>query len=97
MNKIIALILAAAIVPAVPVHAGPGGAQEKARREARAGNVLSLPTIERMVVSQYAGAQYIGPEYDEVARVYRLKFIQDGHVIYVDVDARTGQKLRELR
>jgi len=97
MNKLLALILAAAIVPVAPVHAGPGGAQEKARRDLRAGNVRSLPDIERAVVPQMRGAQYIGPEYDPAAYVYRLKFIQDGHVIFVDVDARTGQVIRQSR
>ena len=43
------------------------------------------------------GAQYIGPEYDPAAFVYRLKFIQDGHVIFIDVDARTGQVIRQSR
>ena len=97
MNKFLALILAAAIIPVGPVHAGPGGAQEKARRDLRAGNVRSLPDIERAVVPHMQGAQYIGPEYDPAAYVYRLKFIQDGHVIFVDVDARTGQVIRQSR
>lgn len=97
MNKFLALILAAAVIPVSPVHAGPGGAQEKARRDLRAGNVRSLPDIERAVVPQMQGAQYIGPEYDPAAYVYRLKFIQDGHVIFVDVDARTGQVIRQSR
>jgi uncharacterized membrane protein YkoI len=98
MNKFLALILAAAaVVPAMPVHAGPGGAQEKARRDVRAGNVRSLRDIEGAVLPQMQGAQYIGPEYDPAAFVYRLKFIQDGHVIFVDVDARTGQVIRQSR
>jgi hypothetical protein len=37
--------------------------------------------------------QYLGPEYDPAAMVYRLKFIREGHVMFVDVDARTGQVL----
>ena len=35
------------------------------------------------------GAEYLGPAYDNAAMVYRLKFIRDGKVMYVDVDART--------
>jgi uncharacterized membrane protein YkoI len=97
MNKLLSLILAAAVVPTMPVHAGPGGAQEKARRDVRAGNVRSLRDIEGAVLPQMQGAQYIGPEYDPAAFVYRLKFIQDGHVIFVDVDARTGQVIRQSR
>ena len=38
-----------------------------------------------------AGMQYLGPEYDPAAMAYRLKFIRDGRVVFVDVDARSGQ------
>ena len=97
MNKFLTLLLALAVIPAVPAYAGPGGAQEKARREVRAGNVRSLREIEGAVLPQMAQAQYIGPEYDPAAFVYRLKFIRDGHVIFIDVDARSGQVIRQSR
>ena len=42
-----------------------------------------------------SGMQYLGPEYDPSAMAYRLKFIRDGRVVFVDVDARSGQVLRE--
>ena len=97
MKQFLTLLFALAVIPVLPAHAGPGGAQEKARRDLRAGNVRSLPEIERAVVPQMQGAQYIGPEYDPAAYVYRLKFIRDGHVIFIDVDARTGQVIRQSR
>ena len=65
--------------------------QGDARREMRAGNKLPLREIERRILPQMRGAEYLGPLYDSTARAYRLKFIRDGRVIYVDVDARTGQ------
>ena len=34
------------------------------------------------------GSTYLGPEFD--GGVYRLKFMRNGSVIWVDVDARTG-------
>ena len=43
------------------------------------------------------GAQYLGFEYDPVALAYRLKFIRDGHVIFVDVDARSGETIPQSR
>ena len=43
------------------------------------------------------GAQYLGPEYDPAALAYRLKFLRDGRVIFVDVDARSGQVMRQSR
>ena len=97
MKKLLLLLLALAVLPTTPAVAGPGGAQEKARREVRAGNVRSLREIEGAVLPQMRAAQYLGPEYDPAAFVYRLKFIQDGHVIFIDVDARSGQVIRESR
>jgi ATP-dependent Clp protease ATP-binding subunit ClpC len=41
--------------------------------------------------------EYLGPEYDPAALAYRLKFIRDGRVVFVDVDARSGQILRQSR
>jgi uncharacterized membrane protein YkoI len=65
--------------------------QGEARREMRAGNQLSLREIERRILPQMRGSEYLGPSYDSTARAYRLKFIRDGRVTYVDVDARTGR------
>lgn len=71
--------------------------QNEVRRDLRAGNVHSLRDIERRVLPTKSGMQYLGPEYDPTAMAYRLKFIRDGRVVFVDVDARTGQVLGESR
>lgn len=71
--------------------------QGTARREMRAGNQLSLREIERRVLPTMRGAEYLGPSYDSTARAYRLKFIRDGRVTYVDVDARTGRIISRTR
>ena len=65
--------------------------QGEARKEMQAGNVLSLREIERRILPQMRESEYLGPAYDATARAYRLKFIKDGRVTYVDVDARTGR------
>jgi len=78
-------------------HAGPGEAQGEARREARAGTVRHLHEIEARVVPMMRGMQYLGPEFDPSALVYRLKFIQSGRVVFVDVDARSGDIIRQSR
>ena len=44
-----------------------------------------------------SGKQYLGPDYDPAAMAYRLKFIQDGKVYFVDVDARTGRIIGQSR
>ena len=71
--------------------------QGTARREMRAGNQLSLREIERRVLPTMRGAEYLGPSYDRTARAYRLKFIRDGRVTYIDVDARTGRIISRTR
>lgn len=84
-------------LPAVPASADPGQEQGQVRKEMRAGNVRSLRDIERRVLPTMPGAQYLGPEYDPVAMAYRLKFIRDGRVAFIDVDARTGTIINQSR
>lgn len=40
--------------------------------------------------------QYIGAEFYEVARIYRLKFLSEGRVVWIDVDGRTGRVIRRI-
>ena len=82
-----------AALPLVPLHADPDNEQGQVRRDMRAGNVRSLREIEQRILPTMGGAQYLGPEYDPAAMVYRLKFIRDGRVTFVDVDARSGAVL----
>jgi hypothetical protein len=82
--------------PAASAHPGHEE-QNAARREVRAGNVRRLQDIERRVLPTMPGMQYLGPEYDAEAMAYRLKFIRDGRVVFVDVDARTGLVLGRTR
>ena len=74
----------------VPVLAQPTGEQGQVRKDMRDGNVRSLREIERQVLPTMPGMQYLGPEYDPAAMAYRLKFIRNGRVVFVDVDARSG-------
>ncbi len=86
-----------AIAPHVPSYASQGDEAGMARKDLRAGNVRPLREIERRVLPMMAGSQYLGPEYDPAAYTYRLKFIRDGRVMFVDVDARSGEVLRQSR
>lgn len=92
-------ILAAALMamPLVPLSAEPGREQGEVRKEMRAGNVRSLREIERQVLPTMQGMQYLGPEYDPAAKAYRLKFIRQGHVVFVDVDARSGAVINQSK
>jgi len=71
--------------------------QNEARAQMMAGEVKKLREIEALVIPRMKGAQYIGPEFDPTALVYRLKFIRKGRVIFIDVDGRTGAILRRSR
>jgi uncharacterized membrane protein YkoI len=92
MKKLVAPLVAVALLV-------PGAAlaqrndQGEARKEMRAGNVLSLRQIEARVLPTMPGNEYLGPAYDSTAMAYRLKFIKGRQVTYVDVDARTGRIL----
>ena len=94
------VLLAAMMATALPAtsHAQQRpDEQNEARRDLRSGAVRPLRDIERRVLPTKQGMQYLGPEYDPAAMVYRLKFIRDGRVMFVDVDAKTGQILGESR
>ena len=67
------------------------GDQDRAFRARREGRILPLPEIERRVLPMMRGAQYLGPDFDADRGIYTLKFLRDGAVIWVMVDARSGQ------
>tara|TARA_R110002033_G_scaffold59519_3_gene109418 strand:- start:267 stop:575 length:309 start_codon:yes stop_codon:yes gene_type:complete len=73
------------------------GEQNEARAQMMAGQVKSIRSIENQILPRMSGSEYIGPEFDPSAQVYRLKFIRDGRVVFIDVDGRTGTILRQTR
>lgn len=70
--------------------------QERAFEATREGRSMPLPQLERRVMPLMGGADYLGPELNGGGS-YRLKFIQNGRVIWVDVDAQTGRIIRRSR
>jgi len=94
MRKLFAPLLVLALVSGAPVAAQSRNDQLSAREQTEAGRNLPLREIERRIIPQMKGNEYLGPEYDGEAAAYRLKFIRDGQVIWVDVDARTARILR---
>ncbi|MFZ1741271.1 MAG: PepSY domain-containing protein [Pontixanthobacter sp.] len=103
MKRIFSPALAATLLATglagTPISAQNQFDQGEARKEMQAGNLISLRDIERRVADplKAQGYEYLGPIYDSVAMAYRLKFIKDGRVTFVDVDARTGKVLRRSR
>jgi uncharacterized membrane protein YkoI len=86
--------LAALSATAAPAYT-PKADQQQARKQMNDGKVMSLRQIEAIVLPRMKGMEYLGPEYDQDAKIYRLKFVDDGRVIFVDVDARSGAILRQ--
>ncbi len=98
MLSLLALGLAAGPLASDPAFAQRRSSEQgEARREMSAGNILKLRDIEARILPTMKGAEYLGPAYDPTAMAYRLKFIKDGRVMFVDVDARTGRVLRRSR
>jgi hypothetical protein len=65
--------------------------QDDAYENARTGRIRPLPEIERRVSRDMGDASYLGPEYDAGSDRYRLKYMRQGSVIWIDVDGRTGR------
>ena len=64
--------------------------QDNAYRAMRQGRIRPLPEIRARI--NVPGAEFIGVEFD--GRIYRLKYMREDEVIWIDVDAETGQIVR---
>jgi hypothetical protein len=91
---LLAGILAAGLTSA-PALADPGRDSDRAFRDREQGRSIPLPLLEQRVLPRMGGADYLGPELN--GGTYRLKFMQNGRVIWVDVDGSTGRILRRSR
>jgi uncharacterized membrane protein YkoI len=89
-----ALVVLALIAPTL-APAQRRGDQDAAYQGRRTGTLMPLRSIEGGVVprEKARGADYIGAELDNEAARYRLKFVRNGSVIWVDVDGRNGAVL----
>jgi hypothetical protein len=90
LRLFLAAALASGTLTAPAADARPRD-QDRVFRAIREGRSMPLPQIEQRVRPMMNGADYLGPEFD--GRTYRLKYVRDGRVIWVDVDAATGRVL----
>ena len=91
---LVAAVTAAGLATA-PALGEPTRESDRAFDAKRQGRSMPLPQLEQRVLPFMGGADYLGPELN--GGTYRLKFVQDGKVIWVDVDARTGRIIRKSR
>ena len=96
MTKFCTLLLAAlgASLVSAPALADPPRDAKRAFQGVRQGRAMPLPMLERRVLPSMGGADYLGPEINGDA--YRFKFIQNGRVVWVDVDGQ-GRVIRRSK
>jgi hypothetical protein len=97
MTLLRTLLLAAAVaggLTSAPALADPPRDANRAFQGVREGRSMPLPQLERRVVPMMGGADYLGPELN--GDTTRFKFIQNGRVIWVDVDGQ-GRVVRRSR
>ena len=97
MRLLRTLLLAVAMIgglSGVPALADPPREANRAFEGVREGRSMPLPQLERRVMPMMGGADYLGPEMN--GDIYRFKFMQNGRVIWVDVDGQ-GRVIRRSR
>ena len=83
------LLLAATCLAAAPLNAaGPN----VVKGMVDAGEIMPFEPIRSRVVAATPG-DYVGAEFDATTKRYRFRFLVDGNVRNIDVDARTGQRI----
>jgi hypothetical protein len=90
----ILLVAALGMTASLPAPAGAGPREREqtaAFKGTRDGRIIPLRAIEARIVPQMHGFAYLGPEYYADTGRYRLKFLRGQRVVWVDVDARTGE------
>lgn len=85
----------AASLSSVPALAEKPRDTDKAFQDTQQGRAMPLPQLERRVRPFMGGADYLGPELN--GGTYRMKFMENGRVIWVDVDPQTGRIIRRSR
>ena len=85
----------AASLSSVPALAEKPRDTDKAFQDTQQGRAMPLPQLERRVRPFMGGADSLGPELN--GGTYRMKFMENGRVIWVDVDPQTGRIIRRSR
>jgi hypothetical protein len=86
----LAAITVATAVPSSAQADGRRDEQDAARRAMLDGHVMPFAMIKRRVDARMDGATYVGSEFNPSSNRYRLKYVKNGKVLWVDADGRTG-------
>jgi hypothetical protein len=91
LSALLVAVLGMTAALSAPAAAGPREREQtEAFKGARDGRIIPLRAIEESIVPRMRGYSYLGPEYYADIGRYRLKFLRGQRVVWVDVDARTG-------
>jgi hypothetical protein len=93
-RTLLAAVIAASLT-SVPALAEKPRDADRAFRDIQQGRSMPLPQLESRVKPFMGGADYLGPELN--GGTYRMKFMENGRVIWVDVDPQTGKIIRRSR
>ena len=91
MRFLSALMLGVAL-SASTASSAMSGVENQVRDLVQAGEILPFDAIQKNVRAQTQG-DYVGADFDAGTRTYRFRFLVNGNVINVDVDARTGERV----
>jgi hypothetical protein len=93
LKPILFLLAAFGAAASAPADARPRDKeQDQVFRGLQEGRMMPLRLIEARIVPRMRGFAYLGPELVPGGR-YRLKFMRGPQVVWIDVDARTGEIL----
>jgi hypothetical protein len=91
VSALVVALLGLTAAVSAPAAAGPREREQaEAFKGARDGRIIPLRAIEQRIVPAMRGFSYLGPEYYAEIGRYRLKFLRGPKVVWIDVDARTG-------
>lgn len=88
---ILAGLAALLVVPGM-AEAQSRSEQDAAYESRQQGRAMPLRVIERRVITQMRGYDYLGnPIYFQRRNIYRFSFIRENEVVRVDADAGSGR------
>jgi len=96
MRRLSSPLLLALVPLALIAGTAHASVEKRVRDMVEAGEIVPFETIRSRVAGQVRG-DYIGVQFDEPTLTYRFRFMVDGELINVDVDARTGQRRRTVK
>lgn len=92
------LLVLASTTPVSAQSFSRGDEQRAARRAMLDGDVMPFSIIKRRIEREMSDSDYVGVAPPPRDGVYRMQFMrQDGRVVWVDVDGKTGNIIGRTR